>query len=163
MSECDGTRTALLLGDADTVRRTHLEGCSACRDQELELARLGRELAATAPAGPPPTLHERVLRAAAPLLRENGVARRRARAFAGLRLCAAPALALALLPLVLYVHVAIIARLYGVLANLLPRGLDLYLTATYAIFLAGLLALTYGALPLIVAHQRDSQGVRAHV
>jgi hypothetical protein len=161
-SVCDEVRAALLIGAADDALRAHLEACAGCREASGALASIGRELAASAPAGPPAGLRERVLLAAAPLLREQGVARRRERAIAGLRLCGAPAIALALLPFVLYVHVSLVTGLYELLASVLPRGLDVYVAGTYAIFLAGLLALTYGALPLVLARQRGPQGVRAH-
>jgi len=155
VSACDEVRAALLLGSEEGEARDHLAVCEACREAEARLVGIGRRLAAAAPPEPPPGLRERVLLAAAPVLREQGVARRRARAVAGLRLCAAPALAVALLPLVVYVNVSLVAGLYGALTSVLPRGLPLYLAGTYAVFLAGLLAATYGALPVIVARQRS--------
>jgi hypothetical protein len=162
VSACDETRTALLLGASASALQDHLAVCASCREAEAALVRIGRELAADAPASPPPGLRERVLLAAAPALRAQEIARRRERAVAGLRLCAAPALALALLPVVLYVHFSLVTGLYELLASFLPRGLDLYVAGTYAVFLAGLLALTYGALPLVLARQRSPQGAETH-
>jgi hypothetical protein len=153
VSSCDEIRAALLLGDDDAAE-AHVRGCPACVEIASGLVSLARDLAASAPEGPPPGLQNRVLIAAAPLLREQGVALRRARALDGLRLCAAPALALLLLPVVVYVDFWLVSALYGLLSRVLPAGLDLYLASTYAIFLAGLLALTYASLPLVVERQR---------
>lgn len=154
MISCDDARAALLLGETDEQTRGHLADCLDCATACSGLGALAESLAEGLPDGPPPGLRERLLRTAEPLLREQGASARRARALAGLRLCAAPALALALLPLVLYVHVSLVAGLYALLSAVLPRGLDLYLAGTYAIFLASLLAFTYGALPLLLARQR---------
>lgn len=165
MISCDEVRAALLLGELDATARAHLEQCADCRASRATLDALSQALVTGVPAEPPADLRGRVLRAAMPLLREQGTAARRARALAGLRLCAAPAIALVLLPLVVYVHVTLVVGLYRLLSDMLPRGLDLYLTGTYAIFLAGLLALTYGALPLLLDRQRrlgSSIGGRLH-
>jgi hypothetical protein len=151
---CDEIRAALLLGDDDTTTEAHLRDCLACAEVANGLVVLSRDLSASAPEAPPPGLQNRVLVAAAPLLREQGVALRRARALDGLRLCAAPALALLLLPVVVYLDFWLVTALYGLLSLVLPAGLDLYLASTYAIFLAGLLALTYASLPLVMERQR---------
>jgi hypothetical protein len=163
VSTCDEIRTALLLGSDDAASRAHVRGCAACSEVAADLVELSRDLAASAPEGPPPGLQERMLLAAAPLLREQGVALRRARALDGLRLCAAPALALLLLPVVVYVDFWLVAALYGLLSRVLPAGLDLYLASTYAIFLALLLALTYASLPLLVERQRHRRVLPARV
>lgn len=154
MSACDEIRAALFLSEEDAMTAAHLRECRACAEAASGLVALSQDLVASAPETPPPGLRSRMLAAAAPLLREQGVAVRRARAVDALRLCAAPALALLLLPVVVYVDFWLVTALYGVLSRLLPAGLDLYLASTYAIFLAALLALTYASLPLVVERQR---------
>jgi hypothetical protein len=95
----------------------------------------------------PAGLAARVLRAAAPLLALN------ARRAAWPALARAVAAGAAALPLILFVDWQIVRAAHGFLRTVLPDALSFYLVFNYAATLVLLLALTYGAVPILVERQ----------
>ena len=101
------------------------------------------------PMVPPPAtdLTARTLAAAAPLLAVH--ARR-----ASVRSVLAPVLAaLAPLPLIVGVDLAVVQALYAALATVLPAAVSTFVAVNYALLLTLLLATTYAAVPLLVDRQ----------
>jgi hypothetical protein len=115
--------------------------------------------AAAAPV-PATTLTPRLVQAAAPLLAAHAL---RLPAGAWPRLAAAVAVALLPLPLILLAGWEALSVANELLSVVLPAPLSFYLVTTQAGALALLLALTYGALPLLAAHQLRLQHEESHV
>ena len=69
------------------------------------------------------------------------------------RLLRALTAALVPLPIILVLDAVIIRGAYRLLAGLLPAAVSLYVVANYAALLALLLALAYGAVPILAARQ----------
>jgi hypothetical protein len=158
---CEALLTDLLLRrrvppDADA----HLGACPHCR-ADAPVARALAALFDAAPAPAPPShLIAGVLRAAAPLLAANA---RRLPAAAWPRLAGAIAVAALPLPLILFAGWTALHAMSGLLTSVLPETLGLYLIATHATVLAFLLGVTYGAVPLLAAHQLRLQHEETHV
>jgi hypothetical protein len=106
---------------------------------------------------PPRDLIPRTLAAAAPLLAARA---ERATWRAWLR-----PLLMALLPLpaILAVDVAGVRALHGLLSIVLPDAVSTYLVGQYALVLAFLLALAYGAVPLVAERQARALLEESHV
>ena len=151
MTGCDDVLTALLLGQADVAALEHVRTCPRCRAEEPAVQALAAQLAADPGPTPPPSLTPRVLTAAGPLLARNA----RRGAWRATWPAVARALAAALLPLpaILVFDVALVRAIYALLGAVLPHGLSLYLVFNHAAFLVLLLALTYGAVPVLAARQ----------
>jgi hypothetical protein len=110
-----------------------------------------RSLAADPAVTPSPELTRRVLEAAAPLLARN------ARRTAARRLLRALVVALLPFPLLLALDTYVLQLAYRMLSTVLPGALSLYLVGSYAAALALLLAVTYGAVPIVAARQGGFQ------
>ena len=132
-----------LAGDA----AAHVGACARCRQHEPALEALGASLAASAVPRAPAGLAAQVLAAAAPLLAVNA-----ARA-ARWRLARALAAGLLPLPAILVLNFWLVRTAYDLLTRFLPDALSLYVVANWVGLLALLLALTYGAIPFLVARQ----------
>ena len=157
MTDCDETLTALLLGGAlGADGAAHLATCPRCRAEKESAEGLRRTLAAHPVAAPPPTLTAQVLRAATPLLARN------ARRATWPTLARALAAALVPLPVILLVDFYLVRAAYGILTALLPGGLGAYLVFNYTATLALLLALTYGAIPILVEQQVRRRQQESH-
>jgi hypothetical protein len=155
---CDDALAALLYAatpDADVV--AHVDGCPSCREERAAVAGARGALAAAAAPAVPAGLGARVLRAAAPLLALN------ARRAAWPAVARALAAALLPLPLILFLDWHLVRAAHAVLRSVLPDALSFYLVFNYAATLVLLLALTYGAVPILVERQarlrhRESHG-----
>ena len=101
-----------------------------------------------------------LLLAATPLLAANA---HRLPAAAWPRLAAAIAVAVLPLPAILFVGWHALEAANRLLSSVLPATLSFYLVATHAAVLALLLGLTYGAVPLLAAHQLRLQHEDTHV
>jgi hypothetical protein len=146
--DCDALRETLVFGrPLDEVGRAHLAGCPRCREDEASLIAVARALAADPVPEPAPALAAHVLAAAEPVLA------RHTRRVAWTSVLRAVGLAIVPLPLILLLDVYLVGALHSLLSALLPPTLSLYLVVNYAALLAFLLALTYGAIPLIAARQ----------
>jgi hypothetical protein len=148
MSDCDDLLTALLLGAPDDEAvAAHLRACTRCREDAPLLARLSRTLGADVPGGPSPELTARALALAGPLLSRNAARATRRRVVRALVAALVP------LPAILALDLAVVRLVYDLLGALLPRALTLYVVFSYASLLALLLALTYGAVPILAVRQ----------
>jgi len=145
---CDSRLIDLLLGREPPDTETHLATCPRC-SADAPVVRSLRAAFDASPEAHPQSFHA-VLSAAGPLLAANA---RRLPAAAWRRLAAAIAVAVLPLPLILLVGWRALHALNDLLATILPDSLRLYLLATQALAVALLLAVTYGALPLLAAHQ----------
>lgn len=148
MTDCTEVLAAVLLGrPLDGAARAHLTACSHCQAEADALARVGRAFAADPAPAPAPGLGARVLLAAQPELARNA---RRAR-----WRIVARALAVALLPLpaIFLLDTYIVVTAHALLSAVLPTVLSTFVVANYAALLALLLALTYGAVPVLAEHQ----------
>ena len=67
------------------------------------------------------------------------------------------------LPAILFVGWHALEAANRLLSSVLPAALSFYLVATHAAVLALLLGLTYGAVPLLAAHQLRLQHEDTHV
>jgi hypothetical protein len=146
--DCDDVLAALLLGDSsagDTA--AHVRDCARCRDDEGLVLRLRQALAADARQTLAPGLSTRALAAAAPLLARN------ARRSAWRRLGRAVAAAVVPLPFILALDAWVVRTAYHLLSLVLPGALSIFVAANYAALLALLLALTYGAVPILAERQ----------
>lgn len=152
--DCDESLTALLFGDA--AAQAHVAACPRCQDQRGGVERARRTLGAAPEPVPPPGLAARVLRAAAPLLARNA---RRATWPAVARALAA---ALVPLPLIAFFDWQIVRTAHAVLSRVLPDALSYYLVFNYAATLVLLLALTYGAVPILVERQARLRHQESH-
>jgi hypothetical protein len=125
----------------------HVRSCARCRELAPALGDVSAALAAAATPSPPAGLAARVLTAAAPLLSANAARAERR------RLVRALAAGLAPLPAILVLDFWLVRAGYDLLTRFLPDALSLYVVANWVGFLALLLALTYGAIPFLVARQ----------
>lgn len=155
MTTCDDVLEKLLLEEAlDPDGSDHVRGCSRCgRDSEV-VANLRRELAASPAPEPPPALYERVASAAQPLLARN---RRRATWRLVARAVGAGVLPL---PAILLVDAYVLGEIHRLLSLVLPQMLSLYVLAGQATLIALLLAISYGAIPILAERQLASLHAR---
>jgi hypothetical protein len=145
---CTAVRERLFLGRAlDRAATAHLDTCDACRTEADTLHELSAALAGAPPPAPGPALRALVLAAASPLLVRN------AHRAAWRTVARAVAAALVPLPLILLLDVWVVRTAHALLARVLPETLSLWLVGNYAVLLAFLLALTYGAVPILAARQ----------
>jgi hypothetical protein len=147
MIGCDDVRPALLEGEPlGGEAAEHVRSCARCAAEAETASALRRHLAAAPPllsSG----LSARVLAVAAPVLAAN--ARRAARR----RLVRAIAAALVPLPLIVALDAVVLRGAYRLLAGLLSPALSLYVVVNYGALLALLLALAYGAVPVLAERQ----------
>jgi anti-sigma factor RsiW len=159
MMDCDTALTALLFGEVTADVAAHLAACPRCAAEAPDVQRvIGLLDAIPAPAASP-GLDLHVVHAAAPLLAAN--AHRLPRA-AWRRLAAAIAVAVLPLPFILFVGWEALSTAHRLLSTILPERVGFYLVATHAALLALLLAITYGAVPLLAAHQLRLQHEDTH-
>jgi hypothetical protein len=111
---------------------------------------LAQALGAYAVPAPPPGLASRVRLATAPALERNA---RRIERPDWRVLVRALGAALVPLPGILLLDARLLGAAHGLLSAVLPAVVSTYLVATYAAALALLLALTYGAVPLLATRQ----------
>jgi len=157
--DCDAALTALLFGEVTPDVATHLDTCSRCAIEAPHVRRVTGLLDAMPAPCASPALGLQVLDAAAPLLAVNA---HRLPAAAWRRFAAAIAVAILPLPLILFVGWETLSAANRLLATVLPAGVSFYLVATHAALLALLLAVTYGAVPLLAAHQLRLQHEDTH-
>ena len=152
---CDAVLAARCTGTPlDPPARAHAAACPACQADDAALAAVASTLRADAPPPPSPVLAARVLHASAPLLA------RRARPAWG-AVGRGLVVALAALPVVLAIDVGLVRLVHALADALLPAPLGAVVTAQYAVLLALLLGLGYGAVPLIAAHQHHPEDAHA--
>ncbi|HEY8517820.1 MAG TPA: hypothetical protein VIS07_20105 [Candidatus Binatia bacterium] len=166
MRDCEAILLALVRGEAlPDEESAHVATCARCAPLAEGLAAVAPEVAAArAPVAPPPGLAERVLRAASPLLAENArLARSAAARLDVRRLAAALAPAMLAFPLLVLLDVWVLRAAHALLSELLPGPLGTYLVASYAVLLAALAALTFGAIPLLVQRQAHAFWKESHV
>jgi anti-sigma factor RsiW len=148
MIDCDEALAKFLLqGARDGEAAAHVAGCPRCAPELTAVEAARRALAAGPAPMPPADLATRVCRAAAPLLARN------ARRAAWPLLSRALVAALLPLPVILLFDVYLVRTAFGLLTSILPTALGAYLVFNYAATLALLLALTYGAIPILVEQQ----------
>jgi len=157
MTTCDEALTGLLFGRRlDPEVEAHVAACPRCA-READHARKGAAALAADPVPETsPGFSKRRLRAAEPLLAAN------ARRAAWTTLARALGAALVPLPVLLFVDAAILRWGYGLLTAVLPAPLGLYLVFSYAMTLTVLLALTYGAIPIVAERQLRLRLREAH-
>ncbi|MGH7857950.1 MAG: hypothetical protein ACREQY_11520, partial [Candidatus Binatia bacterium] len=126
----------------------HVQGCQGCSHDSAVVAALHRRLAADRPPPPSAELLGRVMSSAEPLL-----ARNRHRAI-WLLVARAVGAALLPLPMILLVDAYVLGEIHRLLSLVLPRTLSLYLVTGQATLIALLLAITYGAIPLLAERQQ---------
>ena len=157
MTDCDAALTALLFGrDADRETEAHVAACPRCAVEVARTRGVAAALAADRVPEPSPGLSTHMLRAAEPHLARN------ARRAAWTTLARALGAALVPLPALLFVDVLLLRWGYGLLAAVLPAPLGLYLVLSYAVTLTVLLALTYGAIPIVAERQLRLRLREAH-
>jgi hypothetical protein len=103
------------------------------------------------PAGPVPeiaALSQRVLRAAAPLLAAHAKRAYRRQLARDLLLSLSP------LPVVVFFNMYLLREAHALLSSWLPDGIIAWLVVGYGSMLLLLCALTYAALPLLIARAR---------
>lgn len=148
MTTCDDVLERLLLEkDLDETAADHVRGCPRCGRDSAVVDSLRRQLAAGRPPEPSPALLGRIMSSARPILARN---RRRA---IWLLVARAVGAALLPLPLILLVDAYVLGEIHRLLSLVLPRTLTLYLVAGQASLIALLLAITYGAIPLLAERQ----------
>jgi hypothetical protein len=150
MMDCDTALTALLFGKVTDEVAAHLDACPRCAVEAPRVRRVTGLLDTIPAPSPSPALATHVLDAAAPLLSANA---HRLPAAAWRRLAAAIAVAILPLPLILFVGWEALSTVNRLLSTVLPAGVSFYLVATHAVLLGLLVAVTYGAVPLLAAHQ----------
>jgi hypothetical protein len=158
--DCDRRLAALLFDRAPAPdAAAHEATCPRCRED----APVARAVAAAFAVAPAIVPHGRVspgvLLAAAPMLVANA---RRLPAAAWRRLAAAIAVAVLPLPAILFIGWHVLEAANRLLSSVLPGSLSFYLVATHATVLALLLGITYGAVPLLAAHQLRLQYEDTH-
>jgi anti-sigma factor RsiW len=159
MMDCDTALTALLFGRTAAEIDAHLAACPRCVADAPHVRRV-TALLDTIPAPiATPELGTHVLRTAAPLLVTNA---HRLPTGAWRRFAAAIAVSVLPLPLILFVGWEALSTVNRLLSAVLPERLGFYLVATHAALLALLLAITYGAVPLLAAHQLRLQHEDTH-
>jgi hypothetical protein len=148
MTRCDDVRAAVLArGAHDPALEAHVGGCPRCGAERAALRRIVEAFAADPAPGPPPSLAGRVRLAAAPLLARN------ARRAAWPALARAVGAALLPLPIILFVDFHALRAAYALLSTVLPGALGLYVVFNHAATLTFLLALAYGAIPILAERQ----------
>jgi anti-sigma factor RsiW len=160
MMDCDTALATVLFGRATPDTEAHLAACPRCGTDVPHVRRVSAMLDTIPAPTAAPDLGARVRHAAAPLLAANAV---RLPAVAWRRFAAAIAVAVLPLPLVLFVGWEALSTVNRLLSAVLPERLSFYLVATHAALLALLLAVTYGAVPLLAAHQLRLQHEDTHV
>jgi hypothetical protein len=151
---CDDALAAVFLGGpCDEAMRAHLATCPRCREQEPLVGAITQAFAASPTPEPPPGLTARVLRAAGPLL---------GRRAAWPALGRAVAAALAPLPLILWIDWLVVRTAERLLSTVLPGVLSTFVVVNYSILLALLLALTYGAVPILAERQARGRRKESH-
>jgi len=154
---CDEILARVLLGDAlDADAAAHVTACPRCAAEQVAVQRVAAALAADAVPPPPPSLSVRVVAAAAPLLAAH------ARRAAWEALARALGAALVPLPLILFLDFYFLRAAYGVLSEVLPGALSLYVVFNYAATLAFLLALAYGMVPILAERQMRARYEARH-
>jgi hypothetical protein len=158
--DCDHRLAALLFDRVPASdAAAHEATCPRCRE-DAPAARAVAAVFACAPAiAPHGRLSPGVLLAAAPMLAANA---RRLPAAAWRRLAAAIAVAVLPLPAILFIGWHVLEAANRLLSSVLPGSLSFYLVATHAAVLALLLGITYGAVPLLAAHQLRLQYEDTH-
>jgi hypothetical protein len=159
MMDCDTALTALLFGEVTPGVAAHLDACPRCAVEAPHVRRVTGLLDAMPAPSASPVLGPWVLHAAAPLLVANA---HRLPATAWRRFAAAIAVAILPLPLILFVGWEALSTANRLLSTVLPAGVSFYLVATHAALLGLLLAVTYGAVPLLAAHQLRLQHEDTH-
>lgn len=157
--DCDTALTALLFGRATPEIDAHLAACPRCGADAPHVRQVTARLDTIPAPTAAPALGARVLRAAAPLLAANA---HRLPAVAWRRFAAAIAVAVLPLPFILFVGWESLSTVNRLLSAVLPARVSFYLVATHAAVLALLLAITYGAVPLLAAHQLRLQHEDTH-
>jgi hypothetical protein len=156
MTACDDVLAALLAGGRlEAERAAHAAACARCREDAALVPALAQALAGE--VAPRPGLSARVVAAAAPVLARHAARARRR------RLLAALAAALVPLPLVLALDAALVRGLYALLSAVLPAALSAWVVSSYAALLALLLAVTYGAVPVLAERQARRGPEELHV
>jgi hypothetical protein len=151
---CDGALAALFLGEPlDEATRAHVAGCARCREDEHLVHAVTGALSASTVPEPPPGLTARVLRAAEPLLGRRSAWPTLARALG---------VALIPLPLILWFNWLLVRGAERLLSSVLPSSLSFYVVLNYSILLALLLALTYGAVPILAERQARGRREESH-
>jgi hypothetical protein len=160
MMDCDG-RLASLLFDRSSASdaATHEATCPRCGADAPAVRAVAAAFAAAPAVVPRGRLSPAVLLAAAPLLATNA---HRLPAAAWRRLVAAIAVAVLPLPAILFLGWHVLEAANRLLSSVLPEALSFYLVATHAAVLALLLGITYGAVPLLAAHQLRLQHEDTH-
>ncbi len=148
MSDCDDILAALLLGDSPAGEAAaHVRACARCREDDGLVLCLRQGLAADARETPPPGLSASALAAAVPLLARN------ARQRAWHRVGRAVAAAVVPLPFIIALDAWVVRTAYHLLSLVLPGAVSIFVAGNYAALLALLLALTYGAVPILAERQ----------
>jgi hypothetical protein len=151
---CDDALARLFLGEAlDDGTRAHLSTCTRCRADERLVGALTNAFAASPVPEPPPGLTARVLRAAEPLLGRHAAWPALGRALAA---------ALVPLPIILWIDWLVVRSAERLLSAVLPSALSTYVIVNYSILLALLLALTYGAVPILAERQARGRREESH-
>ena len=167
---CDDFLLAQLRGGApgeDELR--HRATCTSCAALAPALSDVARTLEAGDDLAPAPGLVGRVLLAASPLLAANARAAREqhagpvGRRLDGRRLARALLPAVLLFPVLVLADLVLLRILHGALATLLPQAISTYLVASYAVLLAAIVCLTFGAIPLLVQRQGAMSWKEGHV
>jgi hypothetical protein len=157
MIGCDDVLAALAFGQPlDDAGRAHVASCVRCRADATVAQRVAGAIEAYAVALPPADFAARVRAAAAPLLARN------ARRTAWASLARAVGAALLPLPLILVLDVLLVRAVHALVSGLLPEPVGLYVTVNYAVLLALLLALTYGAVPILAERQARLRHEESH-
>jgi len=157
MTSCDDVLEALALAATpDPAVDRHVAGCPRCRTHAPAMRALAARLAGAPAPAPPATLADDVLRTAAPLLR------RHARRSAWMPLVRAIGAALLPLPAILAVDAYLLHTLYTLLCRILPPSVGVYVIVNNVLLLALLLALTYGAIPLLAERQARGRRMVPH-
>jgi hypothetical protein len=133
--------------DGAAVLAEHAAACDECRAAPLPLAAVERELAGYRVPLDVAALSRRVLAAVRPELQ------RLASVWFWRRLARVTAAALLPLPLIVLLNGWLLGLAYGWVSQLVPPALALYLVASYAAAQILLLALTYAAIPLLLARE----------
>jgi hypothetical protein len=150
---CDDALADLFLEEArDEATRVHLATWARCREYARLIGTVTQVLAASPVPEPPPGLTARVLRAVGPLL---------GRRAAWPALGRAVAAALVPLPIILWINWLVVSTADRLLSAVLPSALSTFVVVNYAILVALLLALTYGAVPILA--ERQARGRREEI
>jgi hypothetical protein len=155
MITCNDARERVMLG-LDPTAVAHLRSCERCRAEVAGLESAARTLAAAIEPTPPPSLSDRLLAAAQPLLARN------AQRHLAWTLVRALAVALLPLPAIVLVDFYVLQMVHDLLSTVLPPAISTYLVVQYGALLALLLAATYAAIPFLVERQARLQHEVVH-